>query len=271
MSFRYEVFCPAKLNLFLAVGKLDARGYHPIRTVFQALTFGDTVIVEPGNDEVEFIGEDVPASNTVTRTLRLLREIAPIPALKVTVHKRIPSQAGLGGASTDAAGLLRAAWKLAPFLPKPEMAGIAQAVGADVSFFLVGGRARGEGYGEILTALPDAETKHVVLLKPNLDCPTGPMYGRLDTQEFPFLDFPEADRLYNDFERVAPCESMDWAERLQVHGASGAGLSGSGSAVFGLFETAEAAELASQKLKIEGAPFVHPTRFATRSESTHIG
>lgn len=270
MSFRYEVFCPAKLNLFLAVGKLDARGYHPIRTVFQSLNFGDLVIVEPGEDEVEFIGEEVPVANTVSRTLRLLREIAPIPALKVTVHKRIPSQAGLGGASTDAAGLLRATWKLAPFLPKPEMAGIAQAVGADVSFFLVGGRARGEGYGEVLTPLADSTIKHVVLIKPNVDCPTGPMYGRLDALEFPFREFPNDDDLYNDFERVAPCESMDWAERLQVHGSSAAGLSGSGSAVFGLFETAESAESASQALKAEGAPFVHATRFATRLESLHI-
>ncbi len=266
MSFRLSVFCPAKINIFLAVGPVDSRKYHPIRSVFQALMFGDDMLVEPGDDEVSFVGQDIPARNTVTKALRLVREIAPLPGLKLTITKRIPSQAGLGGGSSNAAGLLRVTKHLLPGLPQPELLAIAEAVGADVPFFLTGGSVKAEGYGEKLTPLADPEQKHVVIIKPDVDCSTIEMYARLDQSSFPFRDFPAGEELYNDFERVTPCESMDWAERIEVHGAYGAGLTGSGSAVFGLFRNEPSAMLAVANLEREGAPGLVQTRFASRAE-----
>jgi 4-diphosphocytidyl-2-C-methyl-D-erythritol kinase len=255
---------PAKINTFLSVGPPDRRGWHPLRTVFQAVGLYDELHVEPGRSGVTFEGEDVPEENTVTKALRLLGEIADLPPMGLRIVKRIPSCAGLGGASTDAAGVLRLARRLVPGLPEAEVKGIAAAVGADVPFFLVGGRAKAEGYGERLTPLPDSPEEWVVIARPDVGCPTPAAYKALDALgDRPFLDFE--DRLYNDFERVAPCECLDLIERLNWLGGR-AGLSGSGSAVFGLFPSRDAAEIAAGRLS---APFVAVAPTLRRGEGQH--
>ncbi|HLO99583.1 MAG TPA: 4-(cytidine 5'-diphospho)-2-C-methyl-D-erythritol kinase, partial [Fimbriimonas sp.] len=98
------ILCPAKLNLFLSVGPLDHRGYHPIRTIFQAISLYDELEIER-SDKIEFSCDDpsVPEDNTVIKAIRLMQEIADFPPVKVKLTKRIPSQAGLGGGSSDAA------------------------------------------------------------------------------------------------------------------------------------------------------------------------
>jgi 4-diphosphocytidyl-2-C-methyl-D-erythritol kinase len=262
--------CPAKVNLFLAVGRPDARGYHPLRTVFQAVGLYDELHLAPGEGghRVTFDDPAIPAENTVTRALRLLSEVVDLPPLRIEIRKGIPSESGLGGGSSDAAAVLRAAQRIARVsAPAGELAGIALAVGADVPFFLVGGRARAEGYGERLTALPDAPREWLVIARPPVGCATGDAFRRLDAMDYPWRTFPAGDELYNDFERVAPCESLDLLERLQVHGARDAALSGSGSAVFGRFAEEAAAERAAERLRAEraGAVWVAPT--LTRAES----
>jgi 4-diphosphocytidyl-2-C-methyl-D-erythritol kinase len=102
------VRCPAKVNTFLSVGPRDARGYHPLRTVFQAVGLFDEVSISTApHDEIDCDWDGLPTENTLTKSLRLLRELAPIPPLHITLKKRIPSQAGLGGGSSDAAGVIR--------------------------------------------------------------------------------------------------------------------------------------------------------------------
>lgn len=261
------VKCPAKVNLFLAVGPPDRRGYHPLRTIFQAIDLCDDLEVELGG-EAGFVCDDpsVPPENTVTKAVRLVSEIAPLPPMRITLRKRIPLESGLGGGSSDAAGILRLAKKLAPgVLPDAELRGIALAIGADVPFFLVGGRARAEGYGEKLTALPDAPPEWLVIARPPVGCPTGEAFKRLDEKTYDWLPFPDRDILYNDFERVAPCESLDLIERLQVHGARDAALSGSGSAVFGRFTDEASARRAEEKLRSEGTTQVWTARTLERS------
>lgn len=264
------VRCPAKVNLFLAVGPVDGRGYHPLRTIFQAVGLYDTFEIQAGQGahEVTFEGVEVPATNTVTRALRMLAEIVDIPPLLIHVRKGIPAESGLGGGSSDAAAVIRAVQRIARVsVPNGELAGIALAVGADVPFFLVGGRARAEGYGERLIPLPDAPREWLVIARPEVGCPTGAAFARLDAMSYPWREFPTEDELYNDFERVAPCESLDVIERLQVHGARDAALSGSGSAAFGRFGEEEAAERAAEALRKErvGSVWVAPT--LTRAES----
>ena len=250
--------CPAKLNLFLSVGKKDHRGYHPIRSVFQAISLFDELHVVR-NDTLTFECDDlgVPEDNTVVRAARLMMEVADFPPVAIKLIKRIPSEAGLGGGSSDAAGIIRASRSLmSAALPDYERKAIAKSIGADVSFFLLGGRARVEGYGEKLTPVssPDPVEWYVVA-QPADRCNTKTAYDRLDEMDYEWRDFPTEDILYNDFERVAPCGSLELIERLLVNGAKDAGLTGSGSAVFGRFTTEDQARSAEEKLKSE-APFV---------------
>jgi 4-diphosphocytidyl-2-C-methyl-D-erythritol kinase len=271
-AVRWIVPCPAKLNLFLAVGPIDSRGYHPLRTVFQAIDLCDTLDIEiAAKNEVVCDDPSVPKENTLTRTLRLLAEVINIPPLKVTLHKQIPAESGLGGGSSDAAGLIRAAVKIAGLpIPKPELMGLAQTIGADVPFFLCGGRARAEGYGERLVELPDPATEWYGVVRPQVGCETKGAFGRLDAMTYAWRDFPVGDELHNDFERVAPCESLDLIERLQIHGARDAALTGSGSAVFGRFESEESAEQALAKIQGESDARAWKAKNLTRSESLRV-
>jgi 4-diphosphocytidyl-2-C-methyl-D-erythritol kinase len=255
---RVEVLCPAKLNLFLSVGKVDRRGYHPIRTIFQAISIFDKLTIETSS-RIEFSSNSdlVPAENTVTKAARLLQEIADYPPVAISLDKQIPIQSGLGGGSSDAAGLIRTANEFMSMrLPDHERKAIAKSVGADVPFFLVGGRARGEGYGEKLMPLAQSDAvEWYVIAQPEDRCSTGETFAKLDQLDYEWIDFPETDVLYNDFERVAPCGSLDLLERLQVHGAKDSGLTGSGSAVFGRFVDEESAIVAARKMERE-APYV---------------
>ena len=242
----------AKVNTFLAVGQPDATGYHPIRSVFQEISLADRIEIEVADvDQVSFTDSTIPASNTVTKALTALRAVGDIPPLAIHIEKVIPSEAGLGGGSSNAAAVIRwAKDSFAPDLPESELNRIAAKVGADVPFFLLGGRAKAEGYGEILSPIPPAAPYYYLILKPDVGCSTAEMYRKLDALDYEWRDFPEGDELYNDFERVAPCECLDWIEQMQMLGAVDAGLSGSGSAVFGRFATRDATEEAFQRVRL---------------------
>lgn len=270
---RLRILCPAKINLFLAVGPIDRRGYHPLRTTFQSISLADEMTVAVADeDSLTVEGMDLPEENTVTKARRLLREIVTFPPLQIHLQKRIPSQAGLGGGSSDAAGLIRAVQHLATAqAPEAELRSIAAAVGMDVPFFLVGGRARGEGYGQRLTPEPDSAPQWMVVAQPRgVSCATGPAYQALDAQAYTWRDFPsDPSELYNDFERVAPCACTDLIERLQVRGATAAGLTGSGSAVFGFAASEDAAQRIAEAIGAEGAD-TWVCRSLTRAESLKI-
>ena len=264
------VFAPAKLNLFLAVGPKDARGWHPLRTVFQAISLGDTLEIERADAlEVTFDDPRVPPENSVVRAVRLLQEVADYPPVRVRVTKRVPMESGLGGGSSDGAAILRSAHRLMRgALPAHEARALYRALGADASFFAVGGRAQGEGYGERLTPLEDAPEAWYILARPDVGCPTPAMYAALNERAYEFEEFAEG--LYNDFERVCPCECLDLIEALKTFGASEAGLTGSGSVVFGI------ASGESEAHRIEGemkrvAPWTATARSLTRAESLAVG
>lgn len=227
------VECPAKINTFLAVGPPDERGWHPLRTIFQAIDLCDTLTIEPAEaDEVTFSVPGIPPKNTVTEALRRLREHGEVPPQRIHVEKRIPAESGLGGGSSDAAGVLRC---LGQGLTTEKLFAIALQVGADVPFFLLGGRAQAEGYGERLASLPDLPKRWIVLTRPEVGCATAEMFRKLDHSPREFRQFPATDSLYNDFQRVAPCESLDLIEALLGAGAEDAAMTGSGSVVFGRF------------------------------------
>lgn len=265
------VRCPAKVNLFLSVGRPDATGYHPIRTVFQAIGLYDELSIEPSDvTKITCDWEGLPPVNTLSKTVGLLREIINLEPVHIHLKKAIPSQAGLGGGSSDAAGLLQ--WVQEVYrgqYSQPEMDSVSPAIGADVPFFLVGGRASAEGYGEILTPLPDPEIQnwYVVCQPTNVLCSTPYMYRQLDEKEYEWKEFTTDGRLYNDFERVAPCESLDLIETLQLLGCDDAALAGSGSAVFGVCESEEMARLVEEKLLSRGLELVWCAPGLTRKQS----
>lgn len=268
---RIVVRCPAKINRFLSVGPLDSRGYHPLRTIFQAISLHDTVTIETGATGFSCDWPDMPEENTMTKSLRLLSEYRDLPPVSLTLAKRIPAESGLGGGSSNAAGVLRGMQKvLAAPLEDRELHDIAAAVGADVPFFLIGGRAKGEGYGTRLTPLPDAPPEWLVVARPEVGVSTKEAYACLDARPYEWQPFPEDDALYNDFERVAPCECLDLIERLQVRGAERAGLSGSGSAVFGIFRSEEGAQSSADGLRGERVPFVEVATTLSRAESLAV-
>lgn len=270
---------PAKVNLFLSVGPPDTVGYHPLRTVFQAIGLYDELTVDwdnpEGGDHWEVSGAELPADNTLTKTLRYLREYVPVPPVRLSLVKRIPAESGLGGGSGNAGTLLRAVRERMPdLLEERFMFEVARAVGADVAFFLVGGCARAEGYGERLTPLEDWPNRHwAVVVRPSEGQMTGEAYRALDGRKRDWRSFPEdlsapwQEWMFNDFSAVASCASSDWEERLLVHGAEAALLSGSGSACFGVFESEETAQQAAQRLRAEHAPFVVVAPFLTRQEA----
>lgn len=270
---KIETICPAKVNLFLAVGPPDVSGMHPLRTVFQAISLADRLVIEDsptGQDELICNWPGMPENNTLTKTLRLLRELVPVPRLRMTLTKSIPAESGMGGGSSNAAGLLRCLQAINPgWIPDFVAHSVAAAVGADVPFFLTGGCARGEGYGEQITALPDGEPRWLVVIRPNEGVSTPAAYRALDAMDREWRAYPPDPwtALFNDFERVAPCMCGEIAERLQVHGAEGALLSGSGSAVFGWFSSEAEAAQALGALQNENLGDLWLARTLTREES----
>lgn len=263
---------PAKINTFLAVGPPDHSGYHPLRSYFQAISLSDELSIQDspsGQDEFICNWSELPVNNTLTKTLRLARELVPIAPLRITLKKIIPSEAGLGGGSSNAAALLRCLHRINPdFVSEQFAREIAFAVGADVPFFLTGGFAKAEGYGEILTPLPDQPRQHVIIVKPAEGMSTPEAYKKLDRAPRPFKDFPDNyQTYYNDFERVSPCICSDIEDRLQTHGATNAKISGSGSAVFGIFSTESDAIQAAPRLESEQLGEVFLCHTLTREES----
>ncbi len=217
----------AKINLTLDVGEKRADGYHDIQSVMQTITLHDTLEITQTPDRPgigltvtgdEAAGVPADASNIVHRAAVRLQKIASerrmIPddrsGLLITLHKHIPSQAGLGGGSSDAAVTLKALNKLFGLgLPAPHLQQIGMELGADVPFFLMGGLCLVEGLGERVTPLmPLHPTWKIVIAKPEVGVGTAGAYAALDAQtgrvpgqatEAWKADTP---RLGNDFEAV---------------------------------------------------------------------
>ncbi|MBD9206542.1 MAG: 4-(cytidine 5'-diphospho)-2-C-methyl-D-erythritol kinase [Clostridiales bacterium] len=260
----------AKINLTLAVGEKRLDGYHEVVSVMQRVSLHDTLTAEQTREGITLTCSDpaLPSGeeNLAHRAASLFfRETGIAGGAALTLEKRIPSQAGLGGGSSDAASALLALRKLyAPALPDTELETMAAALGSDVPFFIRGGTQLATGRGEVLSPLPPLTDGWFVIVKPTESFSTPAMYRRLD--ELP-PQSPQSDgmtaalgagelravaaALCNSFERVVPPDSAVWVirEALRAQGALAAMLSGSGSAVFGLFDTETAARAAVEALR----------------------
>ena len=182
------LYAPAKVNLTLSVGDRRPDGYHDVSTVMQAVGLYDTLILTHGGAGLTLTCTDpaVPsdATNLVLRAAGKFFEETklPVPDLHLHLRKRIPSQAGLGGGSSDAASTLLALRTLyAPSLPDVQLEHMAAALGSDVPFFIRGGTALARGRGEHLTPMPRLRDGWFVIVKPPEGFSTPAMYRRLDT------------------------------------------------------------------------------------------
>ncbi|HEY4585761.1 MAG TPA: 4-(cytidine 5'-diphospho)-2-C-methyl-D-erythritol kinase, partial [Brevundimonas sp.] len=252
---------PAKINLLLHVGPVRADGYHPLVSLAAFADVGDRVTVRRAQAlflEVEgpfAAGLEADGDNLIIKALLALGEAAGIgaPPVAVTLDKRLPIAAGLGGGSADAGAALRLTARLLELdMPEAELERLALAAGADGPMCLRARPAWASGVGEALEDEPRLPALHGVLLNPGLPSPTGAVYRAYDAAPAAGADRPappadwtvasvidwlSAQR--NDLEAPALSVTPGIAEALAaMRAAPGCRLtrmSGSGATVFGLF------------------------------------
>ena len=281
---------PAKINLTLRVGPLRGDGFHDVRTLLQSIALSDTLTVTArrGPFALAAGGPGVPTdeTNLVSRAAAALwralgRDGEPRDA-HVKLVKQIPLAAGLGGGSADAAAALVAlnvVWE--GRRSRRDLARIGGTLGADVPFFLQGGTALGAGRGDEIYPVDDVARLGVVIIKPSFGVATADAYRWLDEDRAAGVaDAPAVLRdvdlgwaagpiaLVNDLQgpvarRHAPVD--DIVDTLAKAGALGAAMTGSGSAVFGLFPEAQAPRAARRLKRADW--LVQVTRTLSRREA----
>jgi 4-diphosphocytidyl-2-C-methyl-D-erythritol kinase len=268
----------AKVNYALEVRGLREDGYHEIASVLQSVSLADELEIERsrGGFELLFEPEGVEVGpleeNTVYKAWALLWEVSghELP-VRIRLHKKIPAGAGLGGGSADAAAVLVGMNELFGLgLDREELRDAGSRIGADVPFCLTGGTALGEGKGEVLTPLPAPPDHHLVLAKPIRSAETGGIYRAYDERPGKGTASVEpvvaalrsgdlcalAEALGNDLEPVTAGlvpEVEMYAKELLRAGALGAAMTGTGTAVYGIFGAGEDARVMEGKLR---APFL---------------
>lgn len=256
-----ELSAPAKVNLALDILGERPDGYHEMRMVMQTVSLCDTVRLTETAGGFVFQAQDIAipegrksleqqAAETFFQTVG-----KPMPGLKVTLEKRTPAYAGLGGGSADTAALLRLLRdNYCPELPLEELERIGLTVGCDVPFCIRGGTALAEGRGELLTDLPSMPQCWIVICKPAFDLPTPQMFARVrpeNRKNPPDIDgmigaLKEGDlegiaqRMSNVFDGALSLQARvqieDIKDTMKRCGAMNAIMSGSGPTVFGLFQ-----------------------------------
>ena len=282
MSTPLRLQAPAKINLTLEV--LDRRpdGFHGLRSVMVPLALADEIVVEP--DPTFSFRCDDPRLGADNLAERAFHALAPASAAHIDLHKHIPTQAGLGGGSSDAATVLLAAMEGA-FGPLPgrEWLEIARALGSDVPFFLVQTGALVEGTGERVTAAGALPAWHVLIVKPPVGVSSADAYAALDATPRPSrprkdsvslqtLDalqrgaFDEVSALMqNDFEPVVTAAHPEVATAfvaLHKAGCARPMLAGSGACVFALARTADECATMHAALRLPEGYETFATSFA---------
>ena len=278
------VQAPAKINLTLDVIDRRADGYHILESVMQTVDICDEISLEISDEEGIFLtcsNPDLPtdARNTAYRAAEVFyQQIGRRPRVRIAIEKHIPMEAGMGGESADAAGVLHG-------LNRLERAGfsvetlceLGSCVGADVPFCVWQGTALSEGVGSILTSVSDMPDAYIVLGKGEKGVSTAEAYAAIDAAgsrgryaASPAIEaLCEGDlvklaaSLGNVFDEVLALPDVQGIKALmRDNGALGYSMTGSGSAVFGLFDDRHAALSCQKRLDENGfATWIcHPYR-----------
>jgi 4-diphosphocytidyl-2-C-methyl-D-erythritol kinase len=270
---RVRATAPAKVNLWLRVFGRDARGYHAIESLFQLIGVADDLVAERAPEGIALVGAPAELGpveqNLIVRAAsRFVAASHAKGGVRISLTKRIPWNAGLGGASSDAAATLAAlnrlfAW---PFSPG-DLLELAAGLGSDVPFFLAGSAlALGWGRGERLLALPALPPRPVLVVPPPAPVRTAEAYAWIDkdrgsedagayARAFPSELFASwkgvCTQSHNDFEAVVAGHLPQighWLDRLRQTEAFLVRLAGSGGAIVALFETPQARDAAWARL-----------------------
>jgi len=261
----------AKINWTLDILSTRENGYHDLDMLMQSISLADELTFEPA-DEVVLLTDGAPdpygEKNLIVRAARLLQsECGCSKGARITLEKKTPAMAGLGGGSADCAAALIALnqmWALG--LRQERLLELGFRLGADVPFCLTGGLARVGGLGEIIRPLPCAVRPEMLLVMPDGGLSTGAVFGEYDraVRRMPPVDTDRAEQmlLAGDFKELEKCAANALTEPamrvsaavgqaiadMYAQGALPSRMSGSGSAVFGVFSDAAAAARAQQTL-----------------------
>lgn len=269
----------AKVNLTLDITGRREDGLHTLDTVMQSVALWDEIELTPGGlpgIRLQCNRDYIPVdnANTAYRAARYFFQKAGLQneGLSIAINKRIPSRAGMGGGSTDAAAVLRALNKIyAAGLSTETLRELATRVGADVPFCLEGGTCRCTGIGEVIQPVTELPPCFFVICKPPAGMSTLRAYALLD--QYPLSHSYGTQRLVDALEKgslpkIAQCLQNRFEETLRLvqvrdikkallsAGALGAVMTGSGSAVYGIFDTEPSARNAAQLLTDKGKVYV---------------
>lgn len=248
-----NVAAPAKINLMLDITGKRADGYHTLTTVMQSVSLSDIVTISENNNGIISVRTNnslIPSDekNIAYKAAVEFIKTANIQhnGLDIHIQKNIPSEAGLGGGSADAAAVLIGLNYLFDInLSKEQLCYIGVKIGADVPFCIVGGTKYCTGIGEIITEASPLDECYIVIAKGTTGISTKSAFEKIDALGFNVdSDFNKyngsvlsiKNYAYNKFELVADNDDVNFIkEQMVIMGAEYAAMSGSGSAVFGLF------------------------------------
>ena len=282
-------FAPAKLNLGLRLLSRRPDGYHEIETILHTLSLGDDLLFEAADEiSLEVLthpdnprpseSAQVPADerNLAWRAAELVLRELDLPGISIRIEKRVPPGTGLGGGSSDAAATIVGIQQIygSP-LPAEKASELAFTVGADVPFFLRGGCALARGAGEDLAWIEPAEGKDVVLAFPTVSVSTAWAYEAANytlTRSGVYGDYLKSvegviqicspEMLSNDLEQAVVSAHPAIADHLSALRETDSffvSMTGSGSAVYGLYDGYESAESACRELNAMGVSAVQTT------------
>ena len=264
---------PAKINLSLHVLRRRPDGYHDLASVMQKISIYDELIFSPCDGGIKLCcpGTDLPTDekNLVYRAARAIFQHAGYTGgVEIVLTKKIPSAAGLGGGSSDAAATLVALNDLCSLnVSQSDLLKLGAKLGADVPFFVFGSRAFATGIGDELQALPDFPPLNIILINPAFELSTRKVYENLNlalTKKKNNYSIPRfyalgdvIRELHNDLEAVSfrmHPQLNAFKQLLLDEGALGALMSGSGPTLFGIFADEKSAKEAQDAIlkKVSG-------------------
>ena len=265
------VLAPAKLNLSLDVVGTLPNGYHDLDMVMQAITLHETLVLRRSRYlTVRMPGSFVPVNekNTAVKAaLAFFHYTGLLAGVDITIRKQVPVRAGMAGGSADAAGVLVGMNELyGARLSMSELCALGASIGADVPFALMGGTCRVQGIGDLLKPLPPCPDCWFVVAMPSVGISTPEAFQRYDRMGSPaHPDCAGQEQAVRDGDLTALCAAAGNALEfcsgatetpairsiLDANGALTSLMTGSGAAVFGIFDDPDRARSAAEALRTE--------------------